>query len=150
VPLFFGSLAGLIYALYQLSQLGRPLTLAERLCVAGPLGVFGDWCTVGTIANTSASLFALGYTDPLISEQSWAVIMLIAAGIISAFMTSVTRGNAAYALTIVRALIGIVVANASGARNLVVAVTAASVAALVTLVVLRARLVRRRPARGRR
>jgi len=138
VPLFFGALGGLVYALYQISR--RPsLTRAERLLIAAPIGVYAAWCTVGTIANTSTSLFGLGYTDPLFAEQTWAIIMLLVAGFITSCMTSVSRGNWGYALTIIWALVGIVVANVVDHPNTPVAITAGSMAALLAVVLLRAR-----------
>jgi hypothetical protein len=85
--------------LYQISR--RPsLTRAECWLVAAPIGVYAAWCTVGTIANTSTSLFGLGYTDPFFAEQTWAIIMLLGGGAIASFMTTVSRGNWGYALTI--------------------------------------------------
>ncbi len=138
VPLFFGALGGLIYALYQISQ-QRTLSRAERWLVAAPLGVYAAWCTVGTIANTSTSLFGLGYTDPVFAEQTWAVIMLLVGGAISSFMTTVSRGNWGYALTIIWAFVGIVVANVVDHPNTPVAIVAGSMAALVGVALLRAR-----------
>jgi benzodiazapine receptor len=138
VPLFFGALGGLIYALYQISQ-QRTLTRVERWLVAAPIGVYAAWCTVGTIANTSTSLFGLGYTDPLLAEQTWAIIMLLVGGAISSFMTTVSRGNWGYALTIIWAFIAIVVANVADHPNTPVALTAGGMAALVALALVRAR-----------
>jgi hypothetical protein len=139
VPLFFGALGGLIYALYQVSR-SSPLTRAEQLLVAAPIGVYAAWCTVGTIANTSTSLFALGYTDPFFAEQTWAIMMLLVGGLISSFMTTVSRGNLGYALTIIWAFVAIVVANVVDHPNTPVAITASSMAALVGAVLIRTRL----------
>lgn len=136
VPLFFGALWGLIYAVYQLSQQERPLTSAERLFVMLPLSVYAAWCTVGTIANTSTSLAGLGYTEPFVSEYIWAIVMLVAAGTISAFTIRATRGNAAYAGGILWALIGISVANATERSSPAVAITAGVMALLVGLVLI--------------
>jgi FtsH-binding integral membrane protein len=142
VPLFFGALGGLIYALYQISQ-QRTLTRAERWLVAAPIGVYAAWCTVGTIANTSTSLFGLGYTDPIFAEQTWAIVMLLVAGLITSFMTTVSRGNLGYALTIIWAFVGIVVANVVDHPNTPVAITAGSMAALLAVVLVRARTTHR-------
>lgn len=142
VPLFFGALGGLVYALYQVSRRST-LTRAEHLLIAAPVGVYAAWCTVGTIANTSTSLFGLGYTDPLFAEQTWAIIMLLVGGAISSFMTTVSRGNGGYALTIMWALVGIVVANVADHPNTPVAITAAGMAVLIAAVLTRARTARR-------
>lgn len=137
VPLFFGALGGLVYAVYQTSGHPRPLTLAERVFVVVPLGVYAAWCTVGTIANTSTSLFGLGYTDPIFREQTWAVMMLLVAGAISSFMTTVTRGNIPYALGIIWALIGIIVATTTERPNGAVAMTAGAMVVVVASALLR-------------
>ena len=139
VPFFFGALGGLIYALYQISRRSS-LTRAEQLLVAAPVGVYAAWCTVGTIANTSTSLFALGYTAPFFAEQTWAIIMLLVGGLISSFMTAVSRGNFGYALTIMWAFVAIVVANVVDHPNTAVAITAGSMAAVVGAVLIRVRM----------
>jgi hypothetical protein len=66
--------------------------------------------------------------------------MLLVAGAISAFMTTVTRGNIPYALGIIWALIGIVVASVVERQNSVVAVTAGAMAVLVAVALVRARI----------
>ena len=142
VPLFLGALGGLIYALYQISRRST-LTRAERWFVATPIGVYAAWCTVGTIANTSTSLFGLGYTNPFFAEQTWAMIMLLIGGAISSFMTTVSRGNLGYALTIIWAFIAIIVANVIDHPNTPVAITAGGSAAMVGAALIRARATRR-------
>lgn len=149
VPLFFGALWGLISALYQISQ-ARQLIWPERLLIGVPLGVYAAWCTVGTIANTSTSLVGLGYTDLIVGEQSWAVIMLLLAGLISSLMTTASRGNIAYAAGIIWALVGIVVANVTERPNGVVALTAGAMAVLVGLALVRARITTTAPATAAR
>jgi hypothetical protein len=133
VPLFFGALWALVSALYQCSHHTRPLTRAEQLFVVLPLGVYAAWCTVGTIANTSTSLFGLGYTDLLLGERVWAISMLLVGGAMSAFTTAATRGNIPYAAGIIWALGGIVVANAAEPRRLAIALTAGAMALVVAL-----------------
>lgn len=140
VPLFFGALWALISALYQSSHHPRQLTKTERLLVSVPLGVYAAWCTVGTIANTSTSLVGLGYTDLIVGAHAWAVIMLLVAGLISALMTSASRGNLAYAAGIIWALIGIVVANVTERPNAAVALTASVMVVLVGLTLIRTRI----------
>lgn len=138
VPLFFGALWGLITALYRGSRHARPLTTAERALVSVPVGVYAAWCTVGTIANTSTSLTGLGYSELMLGQQVWAVIMLLAAGVISSLMITASRGNIAYAAGIIWALIGIVVANVTERSSPGVAFTAMMMAAMVAFALLRA------------
>jgi hypothetical protein len=69
---------------------------------------------------------------PGASETAWSVAMLVVAGIVGAWATLATRGNVAYALAIVWALVGIVVANTiERAENLPVAVAAGSMAVVI-------------------
>jgi translocator protein len=138
VPLFFGALAALIYAVYQLSQ--RPsLSRTEKLFVVWPLSVFAAWCTVGTIANVSTSLLALGVTDFLLSELGWGMVMLVAAGLIGSFMTWTVRGNLTYALTIIWALVGIAIASIERNQNFIITALAVLMTLLVAGVLLRTR-----------
>lgn len=138
VPLFFGALGALVYALYQTSRHPQ-LTLAEQAFVLVPVSVYAAWCTVGTIANTSTSLAGLGYTRLLLGEQTWAVVMLVVAGLISSFTTTAGRGNIPYALAIIWALVGVVVTNVTRYQNPVVAATAGGMAALLAIVLVWAR-----------
>lgn len=140
VPLFFGALATLIYALYHITQSHEALSRADKLLIVWPPSVFAAWCTVGTIANTSTSLVALGVTDFILPELAWGMVMLIAAGGIGSFMTYVARGNLTYALTIIWALVGISVASIQRDQNVVITILAALMAVLVAGVLYRARV----------
>lgn len=133
VPLFFGALYALITAIYRISRQPRRLTWAERGLVLAPLSIFAAWCTVGTIANTSTSLFALGFTSGLLglSAQTWTIILLAAAAWIGGFVIRATGGNLAYALTIIWALSGIVAVNRSVHANGLVAAVAGGAAIAV-------------------
>lgn len=108
-PLFFGALAALLYAMYQTSR--AHLTTAERWCVLVPLSVYAAWSTVGSIANTTTSLYGLGYTQLGLGEPAWATIMLLIAGALTSFTVLANRGNRPYAAGIIWALVGIAVAN---------------------------------------
>jgi hypothetical protein len=73
-----------------------------------------------------------GWITPGASETAWSIAMLLAAGAIGSWATLATRGNAVYALAIVWAFVGIVVANTiERAENVPVAVVAGSMAAAV-------------------
>jgi hypothetical protein len=132
-------LVSLLGAFIQFIRYRAPLTTAERFLVVLPVSVHTGWITVATIANTASVLAAYGFSDVVLSNQTWAVVMLVVAGIIGSFVTLVSRGNVGYALTVIWALIGIVVANVSQAPNAAVAVVAGGMAALVALALLRAR-----------
>jgi hypothetical protein len=131
IPCFFGGLVSLIYVIYQISQYKPRLSRNENLTIVWPLSVFAAWCTAGTIANVTTSLYALGVRDFIFPDYVWAVIMLLAAGGLASFATIVTRGNVPYALTIIWALVGIAIAIVERSQNPVAAIFALLMAALV-------------------
>lgn len=137
VVCMFTMLITLLGAFIQCIRYRAPRSMAERVFVVLPISIFTGYITVAAIANTASVLSAYGISIGL-SEQTWAVVMLIAAGVIGSFATLVSRGNVGYALTIIWALIGIVVANLSPQPNTAVAVVAGSMAVLVAIALLRA------------
>jgi cation transporter-like permease len=129
-------LAALLGAFIQLIRYNAPRTTAERFLIVLPVSVYTGWASVATVANTSTALKATGFNNMLFADTTWAVIMLLVAGVIGSFVTYVSKGNAAYALTVVWALLGIVVANVVEVSNIGVAITAGSMAAAVAVVLL--------------
>ena len=134
-------MASLAVILHRFVREGAPRTAAERWFVVAPMSLFAGYVTAATFANTAAALKGSGWMAPGASETAWSVAMLVAAGVIGAWATLATRGNAAYALAIVWALGGIVAANTiERAENLPVAATACSMAVLVAGALARARI----------
>jgi translocator protein len=127
-------LASLAPAFVWLVSYDSSLTLAERCLVVFPLSVFTAWVTVATFANTAAAVKDSGWADVGLSEQSWTVLMLAAAGLVACGATLFSRGNAGYALTVLWALAAIVVANLHPGQSTPVAVTAGLVGGAVALV----------------
>ncbi len=101
-----------------------------------PISVYTGWASVATVANTSTALKATGFSGTIFADTTWAVLMLIVAGMIGSFVTYVSRGNGAYALTVMWALVGIMVANVIDAPNVAVATAASCMAAIIALVLL--------------
>jgi hypothetical protein len=119
---------------------GAPHTSGERWLVMAPLGLFSGYVTAAVFANTAAALKASGVMAPGTSETIWSVAMLLVAGVVASWATLATLGNVAYALAIVWALCGIVVANTvERAENPPVAIAAGSMALVVAAVLVWAR-----------
>jgi hypothetical protein len=148
VVFIFLMLGSLLGAFIQFIRYRLPLTTAERLLVVPPISVFTGYITVATIANTASTLKMYGFSNVVLSDQNWAIVMLIAAGVIGSSVTLVSRGNVWYALTVIWALIGVLVANVVSVPNTAVAVVAGSAAGLVALALLRAQMVARASAPG--
>ena len=80
------------------------------LFVWWPFCLYAGWITVAIIANVAAFLTKIGWSGFGLSDSAWAVLMIIAAGIINLLMIR-NRNMREFALTGVWALVGIIVAN---------------------------------------
>lgn len=101
------ALLGLLIAIYLRLDIGRaevPVTF--QWLVHLPFSVYLGWISVATIANASQLLDFLGWNGWGISPETWTVIMLGAAAIITGAML-VIRGDVAYGLVMIWAVIGI-------------------------------------------
>jgi len=129
-----GTLLLLLIAIYLRLGIGRTAASpAERWLVRLPFSIYLGWVTVATIANVTSLLDYLQWGGWGISPEMWAVIMLVAATVITAAVTF-TRGDIAYGLVIVWAFAGIGVKHAGTAVVSTAAWGATAAAALVTAV----------------
>lgn len=126
-------LLSVLSAFIQFILYRNPLTSAERWLVVLPTSIYAGWATVATIANTAEALRFSGFHNIILSDQNWSILMLIVGGLIAAFTTLKSRGNAGYALTVVWALFWVMIANITRTPNIPVAVTAGAMAAVVLL-----------------
>jgi hypothetical protein len=139
----FWILASLVAVMIQFILYPQPFTRAERWLVVVPASIYAGWATVAAIANSATALQTAGFSNVLLSNQNWAILMLVIGGLIASFVTWRSRGNTAYALTIVWALIGVIVANIVRTPSIQVASVAAIMAVLIVAVLLYARVTRR-------
>jgi hypothetical protein len=111
----------LLIAIYLRLGTGRTrVPAAETWFLRVPFSIYLGWITVATIANVTSLLDYLGWDGWLLSAEAWAVIMLFAAALIASAV-SITRGDVAYVLVIVWALIGIAVKHSDTALIAIVA-----------------------------
>jgi len=126
------SLLGLLIAIYLRLEIGRAVVPAsEKWFVQIPFSIYLGWVSVATIANVTSTLDYVNWGGWGIPAQWWAVIML-AVGVILAFVMGLRHGDAAYMLVFVWAFAGIAVKQ-SGAP---LVATAAWVAAGLTVLLL--------------
>ncbi len=85
-----------------------------------PFCFYSGWVTVATIANISAYLTKIGWSGWGLSDTSWAIIMIIAAGLINLMMI-ITRNMREFAAVGIWALVAIAVANWSVHQSIVIA-----------------------------
>ena len=79
---------------------------AENWSVHLPFSIYLGWISVATIANVTSVLDFYSWSGWGLSPEAWTIIML-AAGILLAFLINLTRGDVAYALVLLWAYVGI-------------------------------------------
>jgi translocator protein len=83
---------------------------AERVLARGTFSVYLGWITVATVANVSVWLVSLGWDGGFIPPSVWGAITLVVASALGVVMLRRSR-DLAYALVLVWAFIGIVIAR---------------------------------------
>jgi translocator protein len=134
-----------LIAIYERLEIGkRPVPRAETVAACLPFSIYLGWITVATLANVSITLYTLGWDGWGISAAAWTVIAIVAASAIGLTIL-LRRGDAAFNLVLVWALIGIAVAR----WGLPLVAVSALVAAALIAAALLYRLLRTQPLRTR-
>jgi translocator protein len=106
VVLIFLLLATLIAIYVRLGVGKAKVSLADRLAVHLPFSVYLGWITVASIANVATALVSLNWDGAGISAETWAILVVAVALVITSLML-ITKKDMAYSLVIIWALIGI-------------------------------------------
>lgn len=132
IPIF-GLLISLIviYLKLKIGMVERPWV--EKLLVAAPFSIYLGWATVAVVANVSQALYYIGWRGGPLSEQLWALIMLIIASVLGVLMI-LMRKEVAYPLVLVWAFVGIWVKQADTPLVAIAALTLAIILAALTLI----------------
>jgi benzodiazapine receptor len=124
VLIMFLLLATLI-AIYLRLDIGRfSITLRERLAVHVPFSIYLGWITIASIANVSVTLVSLRWDGFGISQEVWAILIVIIALLI-ALVTIATRKDIGYGLVIIWSLVGIAVKQGGNQNILMITVVSA-------------------------
>ncbi|MGC9334951.1 MAG: tryptophan-rich sensory protein [Anaerolineae bacterium] len=103
----------LLIAVYLRLGIGSTaVSTIEKWLVRVPFSIYLGWVTVATVANATSLLDYLNWDGWGISPEIWTVIMLLITTAIT-WAVALTRGDIAYTLVIVWALVGIAVKHAS-------------------------------------
>ena len=106
VVLIFALLLSLI-AIYLRLNIGRSkVKISERLAVHLPFSVYLGWITIASIADVAITLTAYNWNGFGISSETWAIIVVAVALVITMLMLG-NRKDVAYALVVIWALVGI-------------------------------------------
>jgi hypothetical protein len=119
-----GSLISIYRVLWPLPAQG-----ADHWLLKLPFSIYLGWISVATIVNVSVLGYTLGFTGRGPVEQAIAVVVL-AVGCALAIFMALRRGDAAYALVITWAYIGIAVKQTDAQPVVLAAYLFASLAAL--------------------
>ena len=136
VVLMFALLASLI-AIYLRLGIGKNrVTFQKDVFVHLPFSVYLGWITVASIANVSSALVSISWNGFGLTEETWAVLVIVVALLITLAIIAI-RKDIAYSLVLVWALIGIAL-NQSSYQNIV---TAAEISAIVIIIALAASII---------
>ena len=131
VVLMFLLLATLI-AIYLRLNIGKSIvSLREKLAVHVPFSVYLGWITIASIANVATTLVSVNWDGFGISQETWALLIVIIALLITLLVLA-TRKDVAYGFVVIWALLGIAVKQ-SGNQNIV---TTTEISALVIVIAL--------------
>ena len=121
-------LLGSLIAIYLRLNIGKStVSLREKLAVHVPFSVYLGWITIASIANVSVTLVSVEWDGFGISQEMWAIMIVVIALLITLLVIA-TRKDVAYGLVIIWALLGIAVKQ-SGNQNIA---TTTEVSAVIT------------------
>jgi hypothetical protein len=134
-----------LIAIYLRLQIGKPDTpKAEKYLVHLPFSVYLGWISIATIANITAFLVDIGWNGFGLSQQIWAVVVIIV-GISLAITVLIKRKDIFYCLVVDWALFGILLKRLSVAEEAqgVVIITIIGMVLITAGII--AQIVRKRP-----
>ena len=136
--LFMFVLLASLIALYQRLNIGRMnWNVRVTLLAHTPFSLYLGWISVATVANVTAVLVAGGWNGLGISEAAWAGAVIVLAALIAILMV-LQRHDSVFALVVLWALFGIIMARIGGEyRSRDVAIVAAGSAGIVLAVLVR-------------
>lgn len=82
-------------------------SLASRIFTQFPLAIYFGWICIATIANISSSLLGLGWDGGSLSAETWTVILIAVATMISIFIILGSK-DAFFGMVVIWALYGII------------------------------------------
>ncbi|MCW4023959.1 MAG: tryptophan-rich sensory protein [Candidatus Bathyarchaeota archaeon] len=143
VVLIFALLFSLI-AIYLRLDIGRSkVKVSERLAVHLPFSVYLGWITIASIADVAVTLTAYNWDGFGISPETWAIIVVAVALVITLLMLGI-RKDIAYALVIIWALVGIGVNHSSNPNVVLLTEVSSIIVAVAVLAVVVVTLVKRK------
>jgi uncharacterized membrane protein YhaH (DUF805 family) len=129
VPVFAVMVSALIHIMRLLIRRPHDMTCPRWLAVLATVtfGLYLGWSSIAVFANIAAALIDSGVSA---SAPWWQFVVLVAAALFAAWMTTMLRGSAGYVAGVLWALVAIAI-GAAGRGSMALSVTAAVAAAVV-------------------
>lgn len=108
------------------------VTAAERWTTHIPFRIYLGWATVATIANTTITLYNLGWQGAPLDAATWAAVLIVVATVIGLYFALGLR-DGAYTLVLVWAFVGIYVEQSDAPVTAYTALIMAGVLGLAAL-----------------
>lgn len=123
-----------LIAIYLRLNIGKGKTsIKEKLLVHMPFSVYLGWLSIATIANISIFLVASSWDGFGIAAETWAVLIVAVALVLTLLMLGI-RKDIAYALVVIWALVGISV-NQTNSNVVLATQVGAVIAAIATIAI---------------
>jgi hypothetical protein len=132
VIVMFLLLATLILIYLRLEIGKSKVQLREKIAFHLPFSVYLGWITIASIANVAATLVSVNWDGFGISQETWAIIIVIIALLI-AMLVALTRKDIAYGLVVIWALLGIAVKQSLN-QNIVITTEVGTITLAITLI----------------
>ncbi len=107
----------------------------EYIFVALPFTLYLGWISVALVANMAAFLTNIGWSGWGLTEVTWAIIMIIVAGLINLFMVW-NKNLTAYGLVGIWAVLAISVSNTRNGESISIVYTCYAVSAILFLAII--------------
>jgi hypothetical protein len=114
----------LVAVMVRLSR-SRPTSVADAILVDGSTGLYLGWVCIATVANTAATLVYLGVDATGDAATVWAVLVLVVAAIVGVVLAVASGGRLAPAVGLAWGLAWVAVARTEAPESTPVAVAAA-------------------------
>jgi benzodiazapine receptor len=141
VLLIFALLLTLI-AIYVRVGVGKSKAqLSEKLAVHLPFSVYLGWITIASIADIAATLVSYNWNGFGLSPETWAIVVVAVALIITILMLAI-RKDVAYSLVVIWALVGIGVSHSVNQSVVTLTEIGAAIVAIAIIVTISLSLLR--------
>lgn len=139
VQVIWAMLGLAVAVMLGLARPRAPLSRTTKLVAGWPLALYAGWLSAAAFVNTAAILPTYGTGTAGLGVDGLGLLMVGMAAMLALVILVASRGALPYALAVVWALVGIVIANRATSTTMVWTATGAAVLLLVVLLAIRRR-----------